>query len=160
MGNEFGHPEWLDFPRQGNNDSYHYARRQYNLVDSEHLRYQFLNEFDRAMNLAEEQFHWLKAEPAYVSRKHEDDKMIVFERAGLLFIFNFHHTKSYTDYRVGTNIPGKYVIALNSDDRHFGGDEHVYANSEYFASDEGVDGRRFSIQVYIPSRTALVLRPV
>lgn len=60
MGNEFGHPEWLDFPRQGNNESYHYARRQYNLVDDELLRYSYLNNFDRAMNELEEKYHWLQ----------------------------------------------------------------------------------------------------
>eukprot|EP00160_Parvularia_atlantis_P020804 Unigene8767_Nuclearia_a/m.26834 Unigene8767_Nuclearia_a/g.26834 ORF Unigene8767_Nuclearia_a/g.26834 Unigene8767_Nuclearia_a/m.26834 type:complete len:677 (+) Unigene8767_Nuclearia_a:3-2033(+) len=159
MGNEFGHPEWLDFPRQGNNDSYHYARRQYNLVDDELLRYKFLNEFDRAMNTVEEQFHWLRADPAYVSRKHEDDKMIVYERAGLLFVFNLHSSKSFTDYRIGTEMSGKYVIVLNTDSQRFGGQEHVQATSEYFSSGDGFDGRRHSIQVYIPSRTALVLRP-
>lgn len=63
MGNEFGHPEWLDFPRTGNNDSYHYARRQWNLVDDPMLKYKYLNEFDRAMNTAEEQYHWLSADP-------------------------------------------------------------------------------------------------
>lgn len=60
MGNEFGHPEWLDFPREGNNDSFHYARRQYNLVDDDLLRYQFLNNFDRAMNFLEQKYHWLR----------------------------------------------------------------------------------------------------
>lgn len=61
LGNEFGHPEWLDFPREGNNESYHYARRQWHLVDDELLRYQFLNNFDKAMNLTEEMYHWLSA---------------------------------------------------------------------------------------------------
>jgi 1,4-alpha-glucan branching enzyme len=101
MGNEFGHPEWLDFPRVGNNDSYHYARRQWHLVDDPSLKYKFLNEFDRAMNQAEQQYGWLSTEGAYVSMKHQDDKVIAFERAGLVFVFNFHTSKSFTDYRVG-----------------------------------------------------------
>lgn len=101
MGNEFGHPEWLDFPRVGNNDSYHYARRQWNLVDDPLLKYKFLNEFDKAMNLTEEKYGWLRSDPAYVSWKHEGDKVIAFERGGVLFVFNFHPTKSFTDYRVG-----------------------------------------------------------
>nr|KAF6382028.1 1,4-alpha-glucan branching enzyme 1 [Pipistrellus kuhlii] len=108
MGNEFGHPEWLDFPRKGNNESYHYARRQFHLTDDELLRYKFLNNFDRDMNKLEERFGWLSAPQAYVSEKHEANKVIAFERADLLFIFNFHPSKSYTDYRVGTKSLGKY----------------------------------------------------
>ncbi|CAI5772758.1 4-alpha-glucan-branching enzyme isoform X2 [Podarcis lilfordi] len=99
MGNEFGHPEWLDFPRQGNNESYHYARRQFHLADDQLLRYRFLNEFDRDMNKLEERVGWLSSPPAYMSEKHESNKVIAFERANLLFIFNFHPSKSYTDYR-------------------------------------------------------------
>ncbi|MXQ82054.1 hypothetical protein E5288_WYG012488 [Bos mutus] len=108
MGNEFGHPEWLDFPRKGNNESYHYARRQFHLADDDLLRYKFLNNFDRDMNKLEERCGWLSAPQAHVSEKHEDNKIIAFERASLLFIFNFHPSKSYTDYRVGTTLPGKY----------------------------------------------------
>lgn len=63
VGNEFGHPEWLDFPREGNNDSYHYARRQWNLVDDECLKYKFLNNFDAAMNKLEEKYGWLHKDP-------------------------------------------------------------------------------------------------
>ena len=61
IGNEFGHPEWLDFPRQGNNSSFHYARRQFHLADDPLLRYKFLNEFDKAMNHLEEDYGWLHA---------------------------------------------------------------------------------------------------
>ncbi|XP_053561169.1 1,4-alpha-glucan-branching enzyme [Bombina bombina] len=93
IGNEFGHPEWLDFPRQGNNESYHYARRQFNLADDHILRYRYLYLFDRDMNKLEDKFGWLASPPAYISAKHEDDKVIVFERANLLFIFNFHSYK-------------------------------------------------------------------
>ncbi|ERE74719.1 1,4-alpha-glucan-branching enzyme [Cricetulus griseus] len=113
MGNEFGHPEWLDFPRKGNNESYHYARRQFNLTDDDLLRYKFLNNFDRDMNRLEERCSWLSAPQAYVSEKHEGNKIITFERAGLLFIFNFHPSKSYADYRVGTALPGKYPFVSN-----------------------------------------------
>lgn len=87
-GNEFGHPEWMDFPREGNGNSFAHARRQFNLVDDELLRYRYLNEFDVAMNQLESQYQWLRSPQAYVSLKHEGDKVIVFERAGLLFIFN------------------------------------------------------------------------
>lgn len=93
-GNEFGHPEWLDFPREGNGSSFHYARRQFNLIEDDLLRYKFLNDFDAAMQHLEAKHHWLGAPQAYISLKNEADKTIVFERAGLLFIFNFHPTVS------------------------------------------------------------------
>lgn len=132
LGNEFGHPEWLDFPRAGNNESYHYARRQYNLVDDDLLRYKYLNRFDEAMNKLEDKYKWLSNSHVsklmceiwiniillsssinitlkYVSRKNEADKVIVFERGekGLLWVFNFHATNSFTDYKIGCEKPGK-----------------------------------------------------
>lgn len=156
MGNEFGHPEWLDFPRVGNNDSYHYARRQWNLVDDPLLKYKFLNEFDKAMNLTEEKYGWLRSDPAYVSWKHEGDKVIAFERGGVLFVFNFHPTQSFTDYRVGVEVPGNYKIVLSSDDSLFGGYNRVDKNCSHLTNPEGYAGRRNFIQVYTPSRTAVV----
>merc|ERR1712037_165171 len=107
IGNEFGHPEWLDFPRAGNDSSYHYARRQFNLIDDENLRYKHLNDFDSAMNEAEERHGWLAAHPGYVSWKHEEDKVIAFERAGCVFVVNFHHHKSFADYKIGVDDPGR-----------------------------------------------------
>jgi 1,4-alpha-glucan branching enzyme len=156
-GNEFGHPEWLDFPRAGNNNSYHYARRQFNLIDDPLLRYKWLNEFDVSMQHLEEKSGWLAAPQAYISLKHEGDKVIVFERAGLLFIFNFHHTNSYTDYRVGVDEPGTYKIVLNSDRPEFGGFSRIDESVEFFTTDFSWNNRRNFTQVYIPSRVALVL---
>lgn len=102
MGNEWGHPEWLDFPRHGNGESYHYCRRQWSLVDNELLKYKFLNNWDRAMNFAEEKYGWLSNnDSGHVSWKHEDDKVIAFERCGLVFVFNLHSSKSFSDYKVG-----------------------------------------------------------
>lgn len=102
IGNEFGHPEWLDFPRIGNNESFHYCRRQWSLVENDLLKYKFLNNWDRAMNFAEEKYGWLSGNDAgYVSWKHEDDKVIAFDRCGLVFVFNFHNSKSFTDYKIG-----------------------------------------------------------
>src|SRR5277367_2999185 len=74
-GNEFGHPEWLDFPRAGNNSSFHYARRQWNVLDDNLLRYQFLNEFDAAMQHLEERHGWLHSPQAYISLKVFSTKM-------------------------------------------------------------------------------------
>ncbi|KAK4190278.1 alpha-glucan branching enzyme [Podospora australis] len=128
-GNEFGHPEWLDFPREGNNNSFWYARRQLNLTDDNLLRYQFLNNFDRSMNLCENKYGWLHAPQAYISLKHEGDKVIVFERAGLVFVFNFHPTQSFTDYRVGIEIAGTYRVVLDSDTKEHGGFSRVDDNT-------------------------------
>ncbi|XP_027205270.2 1,4-alpha-glucan-branching enzyme [Dermatophagoides pteronyssinus] len=161
MGNEFGHPEWLDFPREGNGDSYHYARRQYNLADDDLLRYSFLNKFDRAMNECEEKYHWLSMDDSgYVSCRHETDKIIVFERCGLLFVFNFHPTKSFADYRVGIDKPGVYRLVLNTDDPEFGGHSLLDSNVEYITQPYGYSGRRNSLMVYIPSRVAIVLAKI
>ncbi|KAI9360401.1 family 13 glycoside hydrolase [Zopfochytrium polystomum] len=156
MGNEFGHPEWLDFPREGNNSSFHYARRQYNLVDDHLLRYKYLAAFDKAMHSLESQYQWLAASQ-FVSLKHEGDKVIAFERGGLLWIFNFHPTKSYTDYRIGTSWSTPHSIVLDSDSKDFGGHGRVDPTGRYFPVDEPWCDRRNYIQVYIPCRTALVL---
>ncbi|OBZ76109.1 1,4-alpha-glucan-branching enzyme [Grifola frondosa] len=145
-GNEFGHPEWLDFPREGNCNSFHYARRQWNVVDDHLLRYRYLNEFDKAMNAAEDKYGWLAAEPAYVSLKHDVDKVIVYERAGVLFVFNFHPTQSFTDYRVGVQEPGEYHVVLTSDEKQFGGFDNVKLGGQYFTTPLEWNGRKNFLQ--------------
>lgn len=160
-GNEFGHPEWLDFPRQGNNDSYHYARRQFNLPDDHLLRYKFLYAFDCDMNGTESKYGWLHFPQAYVSLKHEGDKVVAFERNGLVFVFNFHPTNSYTDYRIGVDVPGKYKIVLNSDNEKYGGHNRIdEEKSEFFTTDMAWNERANFIQVYLPTRTAIVLAKI
>lgn len=93
MGNEFGHPDWIDFPRAGNGWSYHYCRRQWHLVDQPNSRFTLLNNFDRAMLELDSNFALLENRHQYITLAHEVDKVIAFERGDLLFIFNFHHTK-------------------------------------------------------------------
>ncbi|KPP75735.1 1,4-alpha-glucan-branching enzyme-like [Scleropages formosus] len=115
MGNEFGHPEWLDFPRKGNNESYHYARRQYNL--------------------------------AYITAKHEGDKVIIFERASVVFIFNFHPSQSYSSYRVAVEMPGKYKIKLDSDAVQYGGHGRLDHSTEFFTEAVPFNGRPHSMLV-------------
>ncbi|KAI4526579.1 glycoside hydrolase family 13 protein [Schizophyllum commune Loenen D] len=158
-GNEFGHPEWLDFPREGNGNSFHYARRQWNVVDDPLLRYRYLNNFDRAMNRAAGKYRWLEAPQAHVSLKHEGDKVIVYERAGLVFIFNFHPTQSYSDYRIGVEDAGEYHAVLSSDEKDFGGFENISMGTTYHTTPIEWNGRKnwMHLQVYIPSRTCLVL---
>ncbi|VVC88097.1 unnamed protein product [Leptidea sinapis] len=157
IGNEFGHPEWLDFPRAGNNSSYHYARRQWNLVDDALLKYRFLNDFDRDMQTLENKYGWLRSNPGYVSCKHDGDKVIAFERAGLLFVFNFHPNQSFTDYRVGVDVPGKYQAILCTDSKKYCGFGRVEPNNECHLTQNMPWGNRSdSIQIYIPCRTAIV----
>ncbi|KAI0137177.1 family 13 glycoside hydrolase [Xylariales sp. AK1849] len=156
-GNEFGHPEWLDFPREGNQNSFWYARRQLNLSDDSSLRYKDLNAFDRQMNLTESTYGWLHAPQAYISLKNESDKVIVFERAGVIFIFNFHPTNSYSDYRIGVDVPGTYKVALNSDRKEFGGHGRVDENTRFFTTPMAWNGRNNWTHVYVPTRTALIL---
>ncbi|KIW68069.1 1,4-alpha-glucan-branching enzyme [Phialophora macrospora] len=156
-GNEFGHPEWLDFPRAGNNNSFWYARRQLNLTEDGLLRYKFLNEFDRTMQWNEEKYGWLHSPQAYVSLKNETDKVLVFERAGLLWIFNFHPTASFTDYRVGVDVAGVYRIIIDTDAPEYGGHGRNAKDTRFFTTDMPWNGRKNFTQVYIPTRTALVL---
>lgn len=155
-GNEFGHPEWLDFPRAGNNESYQYARRQFNLVDDPLLLYQFLYAFDRAMQHSDSRFHWLKSPQAYVSTKHNGDKVLAFDRQNLVFVFNFHPTKSFEGYRIGVPRPGKYRVVLCTDDKSFHGHNRVDHEAEHFSTEGEWNGRPHSIQIYLPSRTAVV----
>jgi 1,4-alpha-glucan branching enzyme len=115
MGNEFGHPEWIDFPREGNNYSYHYCRRQWNLVDDEGLLFKCLNNFDRLMNKWERVFEVMESDDLYITLKHEEDKVIVFEKANLLFAFNFHPTKSLENYRIGTKWESDHIILYDTD---------------------------------------------
>ncbi|KAK4133025.1 glycoside hydrolase family 13 protein [Trichocladium antarcticum] len=154
-GNEFGHPEWLDFPREGNQNSFWYARRQLNLTEDPLLRYQFLNNFDRSMNLCEAKYGWLHAPQAYISLKHEGDKVIVFERAGLVFVFNLHPSESYTEYRVGIEVAGTYRIVLDSDAKHHGGHSRVDDSTRFFTEPLEWNGRKNCTHVYIPCRSAL-----
>ncbi|RKP36917.1 glycoside hydrolase superfamily [Dimargaris cristalligena] len=157
-GNEFGHPEWLDFPREGNHDSFHYARRQFNLVEDPLLRYKYLVNWDRAMHHLENRYPWLESEHTWVSTKHEGDKVVAFERGPLLFIINFHPTQSFTDYRIGAPKSGNYQMVLNSDAPEFFGYNRLDQNQVFTATPGEWNGRPNYIQVYIPSRTAIILK--
>ncbi|CAH9126228.1 unnamed protein product [Cuscuta epithymum] len=140
MGNEFGHPEWIDFPREGNHWSYDKCRRQWDLVDMGHLRYKFMNAFDKAMNLLDDELSFLASEKQIVSSIDEYNKVIVFERGDLVFVFNFHPEKTYEGYKVGCDLPGKYRVALDSDAWAFGGHGRVGHDVDHFTSPEGVPG--------------------
>ncbi|KEH36310.1 starch branching enzyme I [Medicago truncatula] len=164
MGNEFGHPEWIDFPREGNGWSYEKCRRQWNLVDTDHLRYKFMNAFDRAMNMLDDKFSFLASTKQIVSSTNNEDKVIVFERGDLVFVFNFHPENTYKGYKIGCDLPGKYRVALDSDAREFGGHGRVGHDADHFTSPEGIPGvpetnfnnRPNSFKVLSPPRTCVV----
>jgi 1,4-alpha-glucan branching enzyme len=159
MGNEFGHPEWIDFPRPGNNWSYHYARRQWSLVDNPRLRYQQLDRFDKDM-IALARKHKVLATPAARQIwEHNDDKILIFERAGLVWVFNFHPTRSFTDYQFPAS-PGRYGVVLDSDAALYGGHQRIDASLPHFtlASTENHQPPH-RLSLYLPSRSALVLGP-
>eukprot|EP00697_Spironema_sp_BW2_P014209 gnl/Spiro4/4603_TR2300_c0_g1_i2.p1 gnl/Spiro4/4603_TR2300_c0_g1~~gnl/Spiro4/4603_TR2300_c0_g1_i2.p1 ORF type:complete len:421 (-),score=125.87 gnl/Spiro4/4603_TR2300_c0_g1_i2:158-1420(-) len=159
MGNEFGHPEWVDFPRHGNNFSYKYARRQWGLIKDPLLRYKFLNEFDHAMICACKSTGWLATPPdqEYMSCAHEDDKVIVFERGNMVFLLNFHASKSFADYRVGVRMAGSYRLLLSTDSARFDGHSLIDESVQYLAREEPYQNRPCSMLVYLPSRVGLAL---
>lgn len=164
MGNEFGHPEWIDFPREGNGWSYDKCRRRWDLADSPHLRYKFLLSFDAALEGLEEEHQFLCSPHQLVSEANEAKKTIVAERGALIFVFNFHHSEAYEGYKIGVGMPGKYALVLDSDAGVFGGQGRVYHDAEYFTTPEdgegGFNGRPCSMQVFTPPRTVLVFRRV
>jgi 1,4-alpha-glucan branching enzyme len=158
MGNEFGHPEWIDFPREGNNWSYKYARRQWHLMDDPNLNYQFLARFDHDMIALAKKFNLLDPTGPNPLYEHSDHKVIIFERAGLVFAFNFHPHQSYSDYRFETP-PGTYQMILGSDSPEYGGHNRLVAGQEHKTSFDIVADRQFHLlSLYLPSRTALVLQ--
>ena len=158
MGNEFGHPEWIDFPREGNQWSLQHARRQWSLRDDARLRYGCLAAFDAAMlALLEETGLIWRARPQllYLS---EADRILAFERAGCFFFLNLHPTQSYADYEVEV-LPGTYGHALDTDQPEFGGFGRIQAGQTYPARVHRAGGVRHDrLRLYLPTRTALVLR--
>ncbi len=121
MGNEFGHPDWIDFPREGNNWSHQYARRQWSLAINQNLKYRFLGEFDKQMLNLAKTYKLLESNFARQIWMDHQNKTIIFEKSGLLFVFNFHPSCSIPDYAFSVPEPGDYKLILNSDSRQFGG---------------------------------------
>ena len=151
MGNEFGHPEWIDFPRQGNGWSYKYARRQWSLVDSPFLRYSHLNNWDKAMIGLFRENGLLALPPVKIWDK-EGDHVLVVERGDYIFAFNFHPTDSFTDY--GFPVEGsEYKCVLDSDSADFGGFGRLDDELSHFA----IDGQ---LKLYMPSRTVTVFKKI
>jgi 1,4-alpha-glucan branching enzyme len=152
IGNEFGHPEWVDFPREGNNWSYHYARRQWSLVDNKNLKYQYLANWDKAMIQTIKENKVLTSAGAKQINIDPHNKVIIFERNNLIFIFNFSTGNSIFGYKFYAPEKGTYRIILNSDKKEFGGFDRVDDSIDY-ATDEDQQ-----VSLYLTNRTALVMR--
>lgn len=158
MGNEFGHPEWIDFPREGNNWSYKYARRQWSLVDNSDLKYQYLARFDRDMlEVVKSQRNFSGTSVVKLWEK-DGDNILAFARGKLLFVFNFHPSQSFSNYGILAPL-GTYTVLLDSDDKQYGG----FALQDHTVEHSTVADKAFSrekkgwLKLYLPARTALVL---
>jgi len=154
MGNEFGHPEWIDFPREGNGWSYHYCRRQWSLAENPDLRYQYLNEFEKAMVEAAKKNRVIGGHDTQLALDNQA-KTLVYQKGGAIFAFNFHPTQSYTDCFLPVGEAGEYEVILSTDDFRFGGQGRIYHQS--YTAITRKDGK-IGFSLYLPSRTAAILR--
>jgi len=152
MGNEFGHPEWIDFPRKDNGWSYKHARRQWSLVDDKNLKYHWLNDFDNAMLELMRKTKVMSAAPAWLLNADEENKTIVFERNNLIFVFNWGQ-KSLPDYQIDVKNTGDYKIIFSTDEKRFGGFENVDMNT-LFPSEK--NDEKVTMKIYNVARTASV----
>ena len=153
MGNEFGHPEWIDFPREGNDWSYKFARRQWSLRDNGLLKYKGLGDFDRDMVKTIKYFHVIE-QSINKCYAHNDHKVLVYKRGQVLFVYNFNPTESFTDYFI-TVPKGDYKLILDTDRVEYGGQGRIQADQCIKTSTKD---KKSGIKLYIPSRTAMVLR--
>ena len=159
MGNEFGHPEWIDFPREGNGWSHKYARRQWSLVDNPNYNYTLLGEFDKAMIELVGDVRNFQNRPVQEIWHNDGDQILAFSRKDLIFVFNFSHDRSFTDY--GLLVPeGSYSIVLNTDSERFGGNALVDETQTHFTQYDRLHARRKKgwLMLYLPARSALVLK--
>jgi len=158
MGNEFGHPEWIDFPREGNGWSHKYARRQWDLVDNKTFLYNALGEFDQAMIALIKSMPNFNQLPVVQLWDKDDDQLLAYQRGDLVFVFNFNGTKSFSDYGVLAE-KGSYKVVLNTDENLFGGFDLIDESVEHFTLPEPTDpsGKEW-LKLYIPARTAFVMK--
>ena len=154
MGNEFGHPEWIDFPREGNGWSFHYCRRQWSLKNNGFLKYQWLNEFDRDMVALTKENKMFDQRMGDLLLMKAPEQMLAFYRNSLLFVFNFHFQQSLNNVLIPVHQPGEYTVVLSSDDEKYGGFGNV-KHQTY--STKVFDGKHY-IELYVPARTCFVLK--
>lgn len=154
MGNEFGHPEWIDFPREGNGWSFHYCRRQWSLKDNGMLKYQWLGDFDEDMVRLTKENRIFDQRMADLLLMKAPEQTLAYYRHGLVFVFNFHFGNSLNNVLVPVRQPGEYTVVLSTDDEKYGGFGNV-AKKTY--ATKRFDGRDY-IELYIPARTGFVLK--
>ncbi len=159
MGNEFGHPEWIDFPREGNNWSYKYAIRQWSLVDRTDLKFQYLNNFDKRMIELVQSKNLMRIFPFHVLHLNDNDKVLAFSRSDLIFVFNFHPTHSFTDYGI-TVAEGKYRYLFSSDELIYGGFGRYDEGQIYHSINVTHGENYYQIKLYLPARSALVIEKI
>ncbi len=157
MGNEFGHPEWIDFPREGNGWSYFYCRRQWHLADDNNLKYCYLNEFDKkAVELVKEnKLFTKKSKHIFIDN---NKKVLTYQRGNIVFAFNFHPTESYADYWLTLPKVGKYRVVLTTDDERFGGFGRT--STEYIYTAEKQPDKKARFQIYLPQRVAVCVEKI
>jgi 1,4-alpha-glucan branching enzyme len=159
MGNEFGHPEWIDFPSQGNDWSYKHAKRQWSLADNEELRFEDLNKFDEAMiQLVNEKLKLNESLPE-LTQHDETNKVLAFYRDNLLFVFNFNSSESFAGYEIPVR-SGKYQLALSTDAEEYGGFNRVDTSQMYYPKVSASLAKNHKLNLYIPSRCALVFEHI
>ena len=159
MGNEFGHPEWVDFPREGNDWSYKYCRRQWSISDNPLLRYEDLKHFDGAMVQFMDKKGMMGVAPEQLWLD-ENRKIIAFRKKDHIFIFNFHPTESYENLEIPVHRDGKYKVVLDTDEEKFGGFNRIAHGIKYEAHPLDMNPTVNGISVYSPSRTAIVLKKI
>ena len=162
MGNEFGHPEWIDFPREGNGWSYKHARRQWSLAEPDYLRYRYLRNFDKAMvNLVRQEAVLDEVPELFV--QDEEKKILIFKRKNCIFALNFNPTSSFADYSFAAPA-GKYEVVLNTDENEFDGFSRLKTGEAHFSvpvKNENGNGKYDdSLSLYLPSRCAVVLKKI
>lgn len=159
MGNEFGHPEWIDFPREGNGWSYKYARRQWNLVDNHKLCYHYLGDFDNKMiHLLRNAESDIRKFPVQEVWHDDGDQVLAYMRGSLVFVFNFSPNRSYDGY--GFRVPeGAYEVVLNTDATEFGGNGLADDTVCHLTNFDPLLAREHKgwLKLYLPARSAVVL---
>ena len=159
MGNEFGHPEWIDFPREGNGWSCKYARRQWDLVDNKNLTYHYMADFDESMLKVIKTVKDFQATPIQEIWHNDGDQILAYQRKDLIFVFNFNPKQSFTDYGFLV-APGAYEVILNTDDVLYGGNGLTDDTITHFTISDPLyeKEKKEWLKLYIPARTAMVLR--
>jgi 1,4-alpha-glucan branching enzyme len=155
MGNEFGHPEWIDFPREGNNWSYKHARRLWSLADNYDLKYHWLKDFDRDMIRLIREYKLIDTPEIWNVWENRADQVLAYSRGNLLFVFNFNPSQSFTDYGIPMQA-AKFEVVLNSDSGIYGGFDRIDERIKYYTLPAAPGEQQHYLRLYLPSRTAIV----